>query len=519
MEGGVVKHRGMITISLMLATVMQALDTTIANVALPHMQGALSATQEQAAWILTSYIVASAIMTAPTGILASRFGRKKLFLVAIIGFTISSALCGLAQNLSEMVLFRALQGVFGASLVPISQAVLLDIYPKEKHGQAMALWGVGVMLGPILGPTLGGYLTEYFSWRWVFYINLPVGIGAAMGVMAFLVETEKSKARRFDFLGFGLLSVAIASLQLFLDRGQLQDWFSSPEIMIEAAVSGLCFYLFLVHILTTSKHPFLEPGIFLDRNYAAALILIFCFGMLILANMALLPPFLQTLMGYPVLTAGLVMAPRGMGTMLSMIVVGRLMGKVDGRFLILFGLSMIAMSLYEMSGFTGDMPLWPIIETGVIQGFGMGFVFIPLSTLAFTTLPATYRNEGTSVMSLMRNVGSSVGISIVMTLLSRNTQINHADIGANMVPFGNVGVILKQVGEAMAGFTDAPIFGMLNAEVTKQAVTISYLDDFRFMMWMVLVLVPLTLMLKGQKRAEVEKIEAETPEELYAAAE
>ena len=511
-------HRGMITISLMLATVMQALDTTIAKVALLHMQGALSATQEQAAWILTSYIVASAIMTAPTGILASRFGRKRMFLISIIGFTVSSALCGLALNLTEMVLFRALQGVFGAALVPISQAVLLDIYPKEKHGQAMALWGVGVMLGPILGPTLGGYLTEYFSWRWVFYINLPVGIAAALGVFAFFIETEKSKARRFDYIGFGLLSVAIGSLQLFLDRGQLQDWFSSTEIIIEFAVAGLSFYLFLVHIMTT-RHPFLEPHMFKDRNYAAALILIFCFGVLILANMALLPPFLQTLMGYPVLTAGLVMAPRGMGTMASMLVVGRLMGKVDGRILILFGLSMIALSLYEMSQFTGDMPLWPIIKTGIIQGFGMGFVFIPLSTLAFTTLPASYRNEGTSMMSLMRNIGSSIGISIVMTLLSRNTQINHADLGAHMLPFGNAAVVMKEVANAITGSGATPVMGFLNAEVTKQAVTIAYLDDFRFMMWLVLVLVPLTLMLKGQKKEEVIRIEEETPEELYAAAE
>ncbi len=241
--------------------------------------------------------------------------------------------------------------------------------------------------------------------------------------------------------------------------------------------------------------------------------------MLILANMALLPPFLQTLLGYPVLTAGLVMAPRGMGTMLSMFIVGRLIGKVDGRILILFGLSMIAISLYEMTGFTADLPLWPIIKTGVIQGFGMGFVFIPLSTLAFTTLPASYRNEGTSMMSLMRNVGSSVGISIVMTLLARNIQVSHSDLAAGMVPFGNAGVVLEEAGKAMAGFTDAPILPLLNAEVTKQAITISYLDDFHFMMWMVLVLVPLTLLLKSQKQAAVEKIEKETPEELYAAAE
>ena len=516
MEGST-PHRGMITISLMLATVMQALDTTIANVALPHIQGALSATQEQAAWILTSYIVASAIMTAPTGILASRLGRKRLFLIAIIGFTTSSALCGLAQNLSEIVLFRVLQGIFGAALVPIAQAVLLDINPQERHGQAMAMWGVGVMLGPILGPTLGGYLTEYFSWRWVFYINVPVGIGAALGVAAFFHETPINKTRRFDFIGFALLSLAIGSLQLFLDRGQLQDWFSSWEIIAEIAVAGLAFYLFIVHILTT-EHPFLEPHLFLDRNYAAALVLIFFFGVLILANMALLPPYLQTLMGYPVLTAGLVMAPRGMGTMLSMFFVGRLIGRIDGRLMILFGLSLIALSMYQMTGFTGDMPTWPIVYTGVIQGFGMGFVFVPLSTLAFTTLPSAYRNEGTSMMSLMRNIGSSIGISIVTTLLARNTQIAHSDIASHMLNFGNTREILDRAGEAMAG-SNVGVLNMLNAAVTKQAVTIAYLDDFKLMMWMVFILLPLVPLLRAPKRAAIEKIEKETPEELYAAAE
>ena len=511
-------HRGMITVSLMLATVMQALDTTIANVALPHIQGALSATQEQAAWILTSYIVASAIMTAPTGILASRLGRKRIFLIAIIGFTVSSALCGLAQNLSEMVLFRVAQGVFGAALVPISQAVLLDINPTERHGQAMALWGVGVMLGPILGPTLGGYLTEYFSWRWVFYINVPVGIAAALGVGAFLHETPINRSRRFDFIGFAFLSIAIGAAQLVLDRGQLLDWFSSWEIIIECTVAGLCFYLFIVHILTT-EHPFLEPHLFLDRNYAAALVLIFCFGMLILANMALTPPFLQNLMNYPVLTAGLVMAPRGAGTMVSMFIVGRLLGKIDGRLLIVFGLAMVAISLYEMTGFTGDMPIWPLIHTGIVQGFGLGFVFIPLSTLAFTTLPAAYRNEGTSMMSLMRNIGSSIGISIVMTLLARNAQISHADLAANILPFGNTPVILDRATEALAGTGAGGAMNILNAEVTRQAVTIAYLDDFKLMMWMVFLLLPLVALLKSQKKAEIEKIEAETPEEMYAAAE
>src|SRR3990167_6913806 len=328
------RHTGLITLSIMMATIMQALDTTIANVALPHMQGSLNATQEQASWVLTSYIVACAIMTAPTGILAARIGRKRLFLISVAGFTFTSLLCGVAQNLPEMVLFRLLQGVFGAGLVPRSQAVLLDTYPKEKHGQAMSMWGMGVMLGPILGPSLGGWLTEYYNWRWVFYINLPIGIATFVGILLFMPETEKNPDRRFDGFGFALLALSIGALQLLLDRGQGKDWFASTEIMVECALAGLAFYLFVVHILTAQK-PFLEPAMFHDRNFAASLVFIFVVGIIMLSSMALLPPFLQKLMGFPVITTGLVLAPRGLGTMLAMAVAGRLTRHVDPRLLML----------------------------------------------------------------------------------------------------------------------------------------------------------------------------------------
>src|SRR5690242_17765122 len=382
-------HRGAITVSVMLATIMQALDTTIANVALPHMQGSLGATQDQISWVLTSYIVAAAIMTPPTGFLEGRFGRKRLFLLSIAGFTVASMLCGAATSLEEIVLFRMLQGVFGAALVPLSQTVLLDTYPHEQHGQAMAIWGMGIMVGPILGPTLGGYLTEFYSWRWVFYINLPVGILAFLGVMAFVAETKIRKVP-FDVLGFTFLSLALGALQMALDRGQLKDWFGSTEIVIEFSLGIFGLYAFIVQMFT-AEHPFLSPAIFKDRNFVTGLLFIFIVGIILLATLALLPPFLQDLMGYPVLTVGYVLAPRGIGTLIAMSIVGRVIARMDPRILILSGFLLASYSLYQMSQFTLDASEWMIVWSGFIQGLGLGFIFVPLTTIAFATLDPKLR--------------------------------------------------------------------------------------------------------------------------------
>ncbi len=484
--------RGLITVSIMLATIMQALDTTIANVALPHMQGSLSATQDQISWVLTSYIVAAAIMTPPTGVLAARLGRKRLFAIMVTGFTIASMLCGAATSLAEIVLYRLLQGAFGAGLVPLSQAVLLDTYPREKHGSAMAMWGVGVMVGPILGPTLGGYLTEVYNWRWVFYINLPFGILALLGILAFVPETVRNR-RRFDFFGFALLSLAIGALQMMLDRGESQDWFASTEIVAEAVLAGLFLYMFLVHMFT-AREPFLEPGLFRDRNLAVGLFLIFMVGVVLLATLALLPPFLQNLMGFPVLTTGYVLAPRGVGTMIAMVLVGRLIGKLDTRLLILLGIGLTAISLREMSGFTTEVPVSTIVWTGIIQGLGLGFIFVPLSTVTFSTLAPHYRNEGTAMFSLMRNIGSSIGISIVVMLLAQNTQVNHADIANVMTPFRAM-LQSPWLPQVWNWHTTSGV-AALNGEVTRQAATIAYLNDFTFMMWVTLLSAPLLLLLR-----------------------
>ena len=492
-----VPNRGLLTICVMAATIMQALDTTIANVALPYMQGSLSATQDQITWVLTSYIVAAAIFMPTTGYLAARFGRKKLLITAVAGFTIASGLCGAAQTLGQMVIFRLLQGVFGAALVPMSQAILLDSYPREKHGSAMALWGVGVMVGPILGPMLGGWLTEYYNWRWVFYINVPIGVAVVFGLMAVLTES-KVQQMRFDWFGFATLSIAVGALQMMLDRGQLVDWFGSTEIIFEAALAALALYLFLVHMATAEK-PFIDPHLFTDHNFRVGIMLIFVVGVILLASVALLTPYLQTLMGYPVLTAGLILGPRGIGTMVAMMIVGRLIGRIDPRIFLLIGLGLSSLSLYEMTMFTPDVSSGTLLINGIVQGTGLGFLFTPLSTVTFATLPAHLRTQATGLFSLLRNLGSSIGVSVVIFMLARNTQIMHAELVHNASPLN----------PALRIFPADQIWNLktlagraaLNMEITRQAEIIAYMNDYKLLAILTLAAAPLVLLLgKPQDR-------------------
>lgn len=489
-----VEHRGFITVSVMLTTIMQALDTTIANVALPHMQGSMGATQDQISWVLTSYIVAAAIWMPLTGILTARLGRKRVFIWSVVGFTVTSMLCGAAQNLEQIVLFRLLQGIFGASLVPLSQSVLLDTYPKEQHGSAMAMWGVGVMIGPVLGPSLGGWLTEYYSWRWVFYINLPFGLLAWFGLVAYVKETPTDSTRRFDIFGFLMLSIGIGALQMMLDRGESLDWFHSPEIILEGMLAVTGFYLFLAHIFTTDK-PFIDPLIFSDRNFGIGLIFIFIIGIILLATMALLPPFMQGLMGYPVLDVGNLLAPRGIGTMAAMITVGKLSGKVDPRKEIFLGLVFTVFSLWQMTHYTVDSTLFQIVSVGMIQGFGLGFIFVPLSAISFATIQPKYRNEATSLFSLLRNIGSSIGISIVITYLAQRTQINHAAFAEYITPFNLA--LNEGIQQGVFDLKTPQGLIAINNQVNIQALTLAYLQDFRLMMWVTMAAIPLVFLLKA----------------------
>jgi MFS transporter, DHA2 family, multidrug resistance protein len=491
-------NRRAITVSIMLATIMQGVDNTIANVALPHIQGTLSAAQDQIAWVLTSYIVAAAIMMPLTGWLAGRFGIKYVFLFSVVGFTVASALCGSATSLAQLVIYRLLQGICGAGLVPLSQSVLLQINPPERHGQAIAVWGIGVMLGPIFGPMLGGWLTENYNWRWIFYINVPVGVIASIGILVFIRETRHAHREAFDFFGFATLSIAIGALQMMLDRGELKDWFGSTEIWAEAAIAAVAGYLFIVHTATAGERSFLNRDLLKNTNFAAGTILMFFVGGILSGTLALVPTMLQSLMDYPVFLTGLVTAPRGIGTMAAMFFVGRLMNRFDHRLIILAGLLMTVASLWQMTGFSLQMGMAPVITSGVLQGFGLGCTFVPLNTLALSNLPRHIMTQGTALRSLMRNLGGSIGISIFETLLLQNTQIVHSRLVEHLRPDNPL---------ARAPFLSAPFslsnpsgLAALNVEVTRQASMVAYIDVFTAMMIIVVVMIPLLLVVRPPRR-------------------
>ncbi|QNQ62601.1 DHA2 family efflux MFS transporter permease subunit [Brucella sp. 6810] len=483
-----------VTICVMMATLMQALDSTIANVALPYMQGSLATTSSQVNWVLTSYIVAAAILTPATGWLEERFGRRPLFIICVAGFVIASMLCGTATSIEQMVIYRMLQGAFGAPVVPLAQAVLLDSYSARMRGQAMAVFGLGVMLGPILGPTLGGWLTQYYDWRWVFYVNVPLGVMTLLLAFGFLEGKKGSSLARLDWLGFATLGLAIAALQLFLDRGEQLNWFDSTEIKTEFILTILGIYLFIVHTVTARK-PFLDKRLFADRNFVMGQVLIFVIGAVLLATLSLLAPYLERLMGYSVLMAGLVLAPRGVGTMVAMVLVGRLTSVVDIKYLLLTGLALTAVALHQMSMFTPDVSQSTIIWSGIIQGFGLGFVFVPLSTITFVTLPADLHTQGTGFFSLMRNVGSSVGISVTTFLLSQNAAIVHAGLTNDISPYSRAAQHFSSAVhlDTLAGKA------MLNELITVQAETIAYADNFRLMMYITILTMPLVFFLRHTK--------------------
>ncbi len=486
-----------ITLCTVGATLMQALDQTIANVALPYMQGSLSATTDEITWVLTSYITAAAIMTAPVGWLAARFGRKYLFITCLIGFTATSMLCGAAHTLEQMVLFRVLQGMFGAALVPISQSTMMDIYPFEKRGQAMAIWGMGVMIGPILGPTLGGYLTEMYNWRYVFYINLPFGVLAILGLIFFMPRSHPNFNLRFDWIGFGVLSLGIGGLQMMLDRGQNQDWFSSGEIIAEAVLGCLGVYLFAVHMFTGTK-PFIPPAMFRDRNFATGAVVMFAAGTVLVSSSSLMAPWLQTLANYPVETAGLVMGPRGLGTMAAMLTGGRLTAKLDPRKLMAFGIVLLVGSIWQMTTWTPDVSQARIVATITIQGAGLGFLFIPLQVLAFATLPGQYRTDGASLFSLFRNIGAAIGVSVTSSMLVHNTQVLHAEIGGGVTPFNRA---LMDGGIVARMWDPATQHGaaLLNAVINRQAQIIAYADDYKMMIFTTAPMLLLLLLMRRPK--------------------
>jgi len=491
-------RRNMVTICAMTATIMQALDTTIANVALPYMQGTLSASQDQINWVLTSYIVAAAIMTAPVGWIANRFGRKRTFIICSAGFTVASVMCGLAQDINQMVLFRLLQGVFGAALVPLSQAVMLDSYALHERAKAMSIWGMGVMMGPIMGPSLGAWLTETYSWHWVFFVNLPFGIFTVLGLMVFMDETRQDAKLRFDWFGFAALAVGIGALQVALDRGEQLGWLESNEIIAEFIVSIAGFYYFFAHSFTTS-HPFIQFALFRDRNFLTGCIFMAVMGLVLYSTMALASPYLQNVIGYPIITAGVLLASRGCGTFVAMMLVGRLMRHIEARTLIITGLSLTALSLYWMTAWTDQTGVSEIVTISIIQGFGFGLVFVPLSTVAFMTLPNHLRTDGTSMLTLMRNVASSVGISIVIAQLTEGGRRVYAILSEHITPFNHAMQMPDVSGMINLG-TDKGR-AMADVMVALQAQIIAFSQDYQLVMFFIMGSIPLAIMIGSTKAA------------------
>ena len=491
--------RALITLCVMMGNLMQSLDSSIANVSLPYMQGSLSTSADEITWVLTSYVIAVAIMTAPVGWLAFRFGRKNLHVLCMSGFVLASMLCGAATSLEQMVCFRFLQGMFGAALVPLSQATMLDLYPIERRAQVMAIFGMGVMVGPIVGPTLGGYLTEMYNWRYVFYVNLPFGVLAVTGLVLFLPKAAARSEMKFDWTGFAVLAMGVGALQLMLDRGSSLDWFGSREIVIEAVLAALGLYLFVVHMFT-AKEPFLPPGLFKDRNFVCGVTMVFFTGTLLLASSSLMAPYLENLAGYPVEAAGLSMAPRGIGTLIGMQLASRLTAKFDHRKVMAMGLLLLGAAFDSMSAWTPDVPQSRMMLTLVVQGFAIGFVFNPMTVMAFTTLPAALRPYSTSLQALCRSLGQAVGVSVTSMMLVRNTQVSHADMAGGITPFDRVLQGHDAVAQALSPDT-AHGAALLDQMINHQAQIIAFNDDFSLMKFVVLPPLLLLLLMRPHVRA------------------
>jgi DHA2 family multidrug resistance protein len=500
-----VENHLLLIVGVMAATLLQVLDITIANVAIPHMQSTLGATPDTISWVLTSYIIASAVAMPITGWLSDRIGSRRLFIWSVGGFVIASMLCGMAQNLEEMVIFRALQGVGGAFIAPLSQAALLDTTKPSRQPSIIALWGMGVMVGPILGPVLGGWITENWSWRWVFYVNIPVGALC----LAILIAELPSRAlvkRRFDLFGFAMIAICLSSLQLMLDRGTQLDWFASVEIWIYAFLVLSAAWAAVIHFVTAPQ-PLFDRQLFANVNLVIALLFMIVIGAVMFATMALLPPMLQGLFGYDVIDTGMVLMPRGVGVLVSMQLSGVLMRKgVDARWMVSIGFLIGAWSLWQMAGWSLEVDRYHIVMSGLIQGLGIGLVFIPLQATAFATLPPHLRTDGSSLLNLTRSVGSSAGISVMMTLLTRNTQTSHADLAGHITPAITGTVDLSSL-ERFNPYGQAAL-GVLDSLVTRQAAMVAYVDDYWLMMWLSLASVPLVLLMR---RSGVPQAPSEPP--------
>ena len=482
-----------LTLGIMTASLIQVLDSTIANVAIPHMQSSLGSTPDEISWVLTSYIVAVAVFMPITGWLADRIGSRRLFISSVAGFVISSMLCGMAQNVTEMVIFRALQGATGAFIAPLAQAAMIDTNKPSRQPQMMALWGIGIMIGPILGPLLGGWLTENWNWRWVFYVNVPLG-GISLAILITALPSREVVRRRFDLAGFALLGTLLVSIQLLLDRGNHVDWFDAAESWIYAFLILSSAWMATIHF-TTAKHTLFDRELFANPNFIFGIVFSLAMGVVMFATIALLPPMLQRLFGYGVIDTGEALMPRGVGTLITMQISGILVRRgFDPRILIAAGFSIAAYSLWAMSQWSLATDFNQVVIWGFVQGIGMGLIFIPLNACSFSTLPAHLRTEASSLLNLSRSIGSSIGISIVITLLGVSLQTSHADLAGHATG-AMTGVIDFSTIDRFQRLGEAALV-MLDGEINRQAAMIGYINDFYLMMWMTLAVIPLTFVMR-----------------------
>jgi len=494
----------------MLATIMEVLDTSVANVALPHISGNLSATTEEATWVLTSYLISNAIILPATSWIGKFVGRKRFLIICIVLFTFASALCGAAPNLQTLIIARILQGIGGGALQPIAQAVLLESFPPSKRGAAMAVYGMGIVVAPIIGPTLGGWITDNYSWRWIFYINLPIGAIAAFMANSFVEDPpylKNQKPGRIDYIGFGLMALGLAALELTLDLGQQKDWFSSSFIVFTAVSATVLLISFVLWELLTPE-PIVNLRVFTDRNFAAGCGIIATVGIALYGSTALLPLFLQTVLGYPAVESGFAVSPRGVGAVVSMAIVGRLVGKLDSRYLIAFGFLILTLSMYMFTWINLDIAQSNIIYPMLIGGFALGFVFVPLTTQTMATLPQQQLGNATGIYNLMRNTGGSVGISILAFLLTRWTQVYTAILTENTSPYSPAFQnLFRQIRASLLTQNDIvtatqKTYGVVYGMIVRQAMVLAYIDCF----WLLTVLcalgIPAAFLFKKVKNAK-----------------
>jgi DHA2 family multidrug resistance protein len=494
----------LIAVAVMAATFMEILDTSVANVALPHIAGNLASTTEEATWVLTSYLVSNAIVLPITGWLGLYFGRRRLLIMCIALFTVASVFCGLAPNLGFLIVARVFQGIGGGAMLPISQAALLESFPREKQGVAMATFGMGVIVAPILGPTLGGWITDNYSWRWIFYINIPVGIFAILMAQAVLEDPpyiKHAKIGPVDLRGFFLLAFWLGTLQILLDKGQQEDWFESDFICWLATISVICFIGFMLRELTT-RHPIVNLHVLKNRNFTAGILLITCLGGVLYGTTAAIPIFLQTLMGYPALESGLTLSPRGLGAFVTTFVVGRLVGRIRNRWLITVGFSLLAVSSFWLGNLNLQISMWQVIWPSVLNGVAISFIFVPLTTSTMGHLPQAQMGNASGIFNLMRNLGGSFGIAMVSTLLVRRAQVHQALMVAHLTPYDPAYqdqlAALTHTLSAQAGPVQAQMqaHGLIYNTLLSQAQLWGFVEDFRLFGILCLACLPLVLLFK-----------------------